>query len=170
MSTVLGAVRNEAWEMSEVVKNKEERIRANGGGTSEGERGSKERQRRVKDVAEDFLPWSSWESACACEKDSKPCRGWRDVRRGGAVKWGLEAERSTEEEEGVGRGWITRTGSWSVWEPLRLLCVPRENEWMMRGLQLHFLLHWRTFNWILLPLRQCFYTGLLLCHQLLYDP
>lgn len=167
--TVLEAGRNEAWEMFGVVKNKGEKIRGNGGGTSEGERGSKE---RVKDAAEDILPWSSQGSACACEKDCKPCRGRRDVRGGGAVKWGLEAELSTDWGRGGGGREERLHHRDRELECVRAFTftVGFSGEWMMRGLQLRFLLHWRIFNWILLKLNQCFNTGLLPCHQLLYDP
>lgn len=169
---MLEAGRNEAWEVFGVVKNKGEKIRGNGGGTSEGERGSKERHERVKGTAEDILPWSSRGSACACEKDCKPCRGWRDVRGGGAAKWGLETERSTEWGRRGGGGSKERLNH----RDRKLECVRAftftvcfSGGWMMRGLQLRFLLHWRIFNWILLQLNQCFNTGLLPCHQLLYD-
>lgn len=166
-STVMDTVWYKAWETFEVVGNKGKKIGV-------GEAHQKERMRKGRKTLLWTLPWSSRGRVCACDKDRKPCRGWG---AGEAVKWGLKVERSRERERGRGGRGERLNHRDRELECVRgfVLNVCFSGEWMMRGIQLHFLLLWRVFNWILLPLSQHFNTGLFswyqpLSAQLLYGP
>lgn len=163
-STVTEAVWCKAWETFEVVRNKEEKMRGGGGGTSEGDCGGGGGGVTKKSKPLLWtLPWSSRGRAIRTESHAgSECGG---VGRGEqwSEDWRLSAPQSKREAEAESQG--QRAGVQNV-------CFS-PGEWMMGRLQLHFLLHWMIFNWILLPSSQHLNTGLFavyqpLCAQLLY--